>query len=86
MDALVGFAAAFLPVVIYLVRSPHKPDTQELLMLLVGWLLVMIVLGFISRLLQGSIGYLLFGAVWLGASYYAWVQSGKERSQKPKRN
>lgn len=87
MDALIGVAAAFLPVIIYLVRSPHMPDTQEVLMLLLGWLLVMMVLASIARwLLNGTAGFLLFAAIWIGASYYAWVESGKERRQKSKGN
>jgi FtsH-binding integral membrane protein len=87
MDALIGVAAAFLPVVIYLMRSPHKADTQEVLMLFLGWLLVMMVLASIANwFFQGPIGYFLFGAVWLGASYYAWTKSGRERSGRPKGN
>lgn len=83
LGAVVAVAVAFAPVVIYLVRSSHRPDTQEILMLSVGWLIVMMVLAFIAQvLIRGITGYALMAIAWVAASCYAWVQAGKERIEK----
>ena len=83
IGALLAVAAAFAPVILYLVRSPHRPDTQEILMLSVGWLLAMMALAFIARwFMPGVVGYVLIGIAWVVASWYAWSQAEKERAEK----
>ena len=83
IGALIAVAAVFTPVIVYFVRSPHRPDTQEILMMSVGWLLTMMVLAFIARwLMPGVAGYVLMAIAWIAASWYAWSQAQKERVAK----
>ncbi len=83
IGAVVAVAVAFAPIVIYLVRSSHRPDTQEILVLCVGWLIVMMALAFVAQvLIRGTAGYTLMAIIWVAASCYAWVQAGKEKTEK----
>lgn len=87
LGALLAVGGAFTPVVLYFARSPHRPDTQEILMLSVGWLLIMMVLAFVSRwLIPDAAGYTVMGVAWVGASWYAWLRAEKERAVKSSKN
>ena len=77
------------PSIIYIVRSPTKPNLREALENISGWLLALTVIASILGLgtylfppqNRREIGAILLAITWFGGCIYTWRLTEKERNE-----
>lgn len=87
--AVVAVGLLCAPSIIYIVRSPIKPNLREALENISGWLLAFYFLGSILGLGtylfppqdRREIGSILLLVTWVGGCGYAWRLTEKERKE-----
>lgn len=86
MEAALVVAIAFLPAIIYLVRTPYRLDRIDVLVSVIGvWLGLSIAAYLVRWLLSQRAAYWAFGVMWFAMSVYAWVRTSAQRRTYPKR-